>query len=204
MSHRASNATVITYVNRWPSNGKEPWMYSRTARGYCSTGDHYMELAGRRRDRVGFIMISIQCSLQWRHFGMLAKTATVDAARFSGIQSHVCLKLVVRASADARVTAHTNMCRGGCSNQRLDINISEPEIKFSVEPPAVRSVALRHVRAIDFPSTFSPSCVCMSEYRGRTNGGLSPDLLTLSLFVMLRVYCSVLTRMWLHLTLRFS
>lgn len=193
MSHRASNATVITYVNRWPSDGKEPWMYSRTARGYCSTGDHYIELAVRRREPVHFIMISIRHSLQCWHFGMLAKTATADAAHFAGITiQRVCLQLVVMTSADAGVTAHTGY------------RVSEPEIKFSVEPPAVRSVALRHVRTIDFPSTFSPSCVCMSEWRGRTNGGLSPDLLTLSLFVMLRVYCRVLTRMWLRLTLRFS
>lgn len=102
------------------------------------------------------------------------------------------LQLVSGASADAGVTADTGY------------RVSEPEIKFSVGPPAVRAVALRHVRTIDFPGTFSPSCVCMSEWRGRTNGGLSPDLLTLSLFVMLRVYCRVLTRMWLRLTLGFS
>lgn len=155
-------------------------MYGRTARGYCSTGDHYIELAVRRRETAHFIMIS----LQRRHLGMLAKTATADAARFPGITIHrACLQLVIGASADAGVTAHTGY------------RVSGPETKFSVEPPAVGAVALRHVRTIDFLGTFSPSCVCMSEWRGRTNGGLSPDLLTLSLFVMLRVYCRVLTRM---------
>lgn len=62
-------------------------MYSRAALGYCSTGDHYIELAGRRRERLDFIMIGI------RHFGMLAKTAIVDAAQFAGIRTQrVCLK----------------------------------------------------------------------------------------------------------------